>query len=184
MTLCTTFFLQLGASVSFLAKQRIDFDGLQDPSWKKQFYVQCGLLRSGSFVALCFHSLEHVKSHFPSPHKYLYKIPVKIKLDWPPRTSQLIEMTLSPLCLTVWTIISTFHSDSLEKSKSRAKVYIFYVNNDLPTVWFLSRSCLLFDGLVASLSGLSVRLPHILVIASSLVFISKHCLVSQRCFSD
>lgn len=97
-------------------------------------------------ITLCFCSLVHGKSHFPSPHKHLYKIPVKIKLDWLPRTSQLIEMTLSPLCLAVWTIISTFHSDSLEKSKSRAKVYIFYVNNDLPTVWFLSRSCLFLMG--------------------------------------
>lgn len=84
-------------------------------------------------------------------------------------------MILSPLCLTVSRVIGAFHSNRLEKSRSKAKVYIFCVNNHLPAVWLLSQSCLLLM-VCGQLAGLgSVRLPHILVSGSSLLLVSKHC---------
>lgn len=68
-------------------------------------------------------------------------------------------MIRSPLCLTVSTVIGTFHSKGLEKSKNRAKVYIFCVSNHLPTVWFLSQSCLLLTA-AASLLGFCKVTSH------------------------
>lgn len=104
-------------------------------------------LHCGSFVTnFFFWCLRYIKRYFPSPHKHIFKIPIKRKLDWPPRTSQLIKMIPSPLCLTVSRVIGAFHRNRLEKCKSKAKVYVFCVNNHLPTVWFLSQSCSLLTG--------------------------------------
>lgn len=132
--------LQLLTSVSSSVKQGVDFNDLQDPAWKKQWPVQCPVLHCGSFVtnSISFQYLKHVKSYFPFLHKHFLKIPVKIKLDWPPRTSQLIKMIWIPLCLTVSTLIGTFHSKGLEKPKNRAKVYIVSAITCLLSGFFLS----------------------------------------------